>query len=67
VGGKTRETGKLMGGSLLDSLVEDDRVVSAIKEKDFITNKDWEGIMDLYTEEHNEFSDTDLKKRSRGG
>ena len=52
------KTCKLMGGSLLDSLVEDDRVVSAIKAKKIITLKDWEGIMDFHTEEHNDFSDT---------
>jgi hypothetical protein len=34
-------------------------VVSAIKEKYFITDKDRDGIWDLCTEEHNEFSDTD--------
>jgi len=39
--------------------IEDYRVTDAIKAKKFITKKDWEEILELYTEEHNEFSDSE--------
>ena len=29
------------------------------QKKNFITKKDWEEILELYTEEHNEFSDSE--------
>jgi hypothetical protein len=29
------------------------------QKKIFITKKDWEEILELYTEEHNEFSDSE--------
>jgi hypothetical protein len=39
--------------------IEDDRVVDSIKAKYFIIDEDWKSILDLYTKENNEFSDTD--------